>query len=344
MRPGTTLPPRVKFKDRYDPCPYPLKLEHYYHALIRTQAQLAGAAEIGALGVVPDVAWGGAPIDGGGPHRSTAAAHGWFYGPLPWASPLGLAWVLVVRLLYAFWVSRPGRFLARRICAWYAGRGLAFARRAGLFRSLRLEAWCATMIRAAGHVPALLPHLLLAPSLQVFAHANFQVDNARFVQGDAPTELVVSPFDFGNAGFMAAPLAFGGMLGGITVETFHKHEDAFFRGFSRELERCSGRAIDPTEVRDCFRASDATLGAAACCYFVGTDVVACSSDDFANVEHVLHPKIQTHWNTKCWVINLVERVYAHDMRPDEGLDAARRLARREATAILGRTLAGILLA
>ena len=32
--PGTTLPHREKFRDRYDPCPWPLRLEHYYGALI----------------------------------------------------------------------------------------------------------------------------------------------------------------------------------------------------------------------------------------------------------------------------------------------------------------------
>ena len=118
----------------------------------------------------------------------------------------------------------------------------------------------------------------------------------------------------------------------------------FFATYCDTLFAESGRCLDATEVRDLFRAVDATLFAAASCYMVGTDVVESRDVDFAAVEHVLDPKIQKHWNTRCWVINLVERVYAHDMRPDEGLDAATRLARREATAILGRTLAGILLA
>ncbi|KAH8050935.1 hypothetical protein JL721_11284 [Aureococcus anophagefferens] len=48
--PGTTLPHREKFRDRYDPCPWPLRLEHYYGALMRCQGQLAAAAERGDLG------------------------------------------------------------------------------------------------------------------------------------------------------------------------------------------------------------------------------------------------------------------------------------------------------
>jgi hypothetical protein len=72
--------------------------------------------------------------------------------------------------------------------------------------------------------------------------------------------------------------------------------------------------------------------------YVGTDVVdARPGVDWAEVEHVLHPQVQAHWNTRCWVTNLHERAWAHTERKPRtpGLDAARALAEREAVAVLG---------
>jgi hypothetical protein len=133
VKPGTVLPPRHKFRDRYDPCPsrlrrpsfrrrgararartrddrYPLKLEHYYSALITTQARIAAAADRGALGIAPDAVWGG--------KNAHKVAHALFYGARPSLfAPVATLWVFAARFLYAVAVSRLGRWIARAVCA-----------------------------------------------------------------------------------------------------------------------------------------------------------------------------------------------------------------------------------
>ena len=134
-------------------------------------------------------------------------------------------------------------------------------------------------------------------------------------------------------------MALGGTFSGITVETYHKHEDAFFVAYCDELQRASGRVLDNNVLRDAYRVADATLSTLVACYMVGTDVMDARREDgidFASVEHVLCPQIQEHWNTRCWVINLKERVYAHTTRKHIGLDATRKLAKQQSKLILGR--------
>ena len=125
---------------------------------------------------------------------------------------------------------------------------------------------------------------------------------------------------------------------GIPHETYDRHEDQFFIAYCDELCAGSGRRLDNNELRDLFRACDGAINALVAAYYVGTDVVdARPGIDWAGVEHVLHPQVQAHWNTRCWVTNLHERAWAHtERRPrTPGLDAARALAEREAVAVLG---------
>ena len=156
--------------------------------------------------------------------------------------------------------------------------------------------------------------------------------------GDAKYEVLVAPFDWGGAGFGPLPLLLGGTFSGIPHETYDRHEDQFFIAYCDELCAGSGRRLDNNELRDLFRACDGAISALVAAYYVGTDVVdARPGIDWAGVEHVLHPQVQAHWNTRCWVTNLHERAWAHTERKPRtpGLDAARALAEREAVAVLG---------
>lgn len=333
--PGTVLPHRDKFRDRYDPCPWPLRLEHYYGALMRAQGRLGGVADRGDFGALATEVWGGPPT----PHR----VHGALYGPLRWARPGALVAGLVAKGLYLALGTAPGRWAVRCAARRIARKGLAFAKTAGLFRALDVNAFEAETLEACGFLPQVLPYLLWDPALTVFAHANLQPDNARFVQGDRKHELHVAPFDWSDAGYRSAPLAFAGTFAGCPHETFTRHEDAFFISYCDELYAHGGRRLDNNDLRDCFRVCDATLNPLAVAYYVGADVLLARGDvDFDKVEHVLHEHIQADWNTRCWVTNLHERVTAHTDRGDgRGLAATKALARREATKVLG-ALAGLL--
>ena len=67
---------------------------------------------------------------------------------------------------------------------------------------------------------------------------------------------------------------------------------------------------------------------------IATDVVDDRPGvDFSDVEHILHPKIQNQWNTRCWVANLSEHITGYQRA--RVVDATRDLARREHAKVLG---------
>ncbi|KAH8053433.1 hypothetical protein JL722_9667 [Aureococcus anophagefferens] len=284
--PGTTLPHREKFRDRYDPCPWPLRLEHYYGALMRCQGQLAAAAERGDFGAAATQVWGGPNI-----------AHPVYAALYERPTTLG-AWLFAaaVRCCFLCLATKPA--MARGGAARLGAKGFAFARTAG--SSAPSTSTASKRARSTPRPTCRSSSRILFDRGCALRAANLQPDNAKFTMGDAKYE--------------------------------------FFIAYCDELCAGSGRRLDNNELRDLFRACDGAISALVAAYYVGTDVVdARPGIDWAGVEHVLHPQVQAHWNTRCWVTNLHERAWAHTERKPRtpGLDAARALAEREAVAVLG---------
>ncbi|KAH8060270.1 hypothetical protein JL720_13608 [Aureococcus anophagefferens] len=258
--PGTTLPHREKFRDRYDPCPWPLRLEHYYGALMRCQGQLAAAAERGDFGAAATQVWGGPNI-----------AHPVYAALYERPTTLG-AWLFAaaVRCCFLCLATKPGdgslavRGAARR-------QGLRLRAHRGLFRALDVDGFEASALDAASYLPLFLARILFDPRLRVFAHANLQPDNAKFTMGDAKYEVLVAPFDWGGAGFGPCRCS-SAARSGIPHETHDRHEDQFFIAYCDELCAGSGRRLDNNELRDLFRACDGAISALVAAYYVGTDV------------------------------------------------------------------------
>ena len=165
---------------------------------------------------------------------------------------------------------------------------------------------------------------------QVFAHGNFQPDNARFLADDDGS-MRVQAFDWGNAGFAPAPVAFMGLFNGIPYDVYRADSERFFRTYCDTLRAGCGRHIAWDELRDAYplrrpsgtasrrrrghdpdrpwavarglpryEFAEATTGAVFGLLMLGGDV-ASRDVDFSDVVDVLDPAIDNHWNSRCWV-------------------------------------------